>query len=181
MTQTSETKARIQYSSRDELDVAVIGYCRGKSRHDLHTRMRTALNGCYGPFAMAAVQAPKDEIRRQAVRSIQQLTTQILEIKERFLPELEALDTSVLPTITDLPVGPTPRHLPSITPPKVALPLVGANPRHLPSANGSTVSTPSEPIKTLPDPGPVDQPLREFLGDDAAIMAGLNPFINDLT
>jgi len=27
----------------------------------------------------------------------------------------------------------------------------------------------------------VDQPLREFLGDDAAIMAGLNPFINDLT
>jgi len=42
-------------------------------------------------------------------------------------------------------------------------------------------STPAEPIKTLPDPGPVDQPLREFLGDDAAIMAGLNPFINDLT
>ena len=68
MTQTSETKARIQYSSRDELDVAVIGYCRGKSRHDLHARMRSALNGCYGPFAMAAVQAPQDEIRRQAVR-----------------------------------------------------------------------------------------------------------------
>jgi len=161
MTQMSETKARIQYSSRDELDVAVIGYCRGKSRHDLHARMRSALNGCYGPFAMAAVQAPKDEIRRQAVRSIQQLTTQILEIKERFLPELEALDTSVLPTITDLPVGPTPRHLPL--------------------ANGSTASTPAAPIKALPDPGPVDQPLREFLGDDAAIMAGLNPFINDLT
>jgi len=161
MTQTSEIKARIQYSSRDELDVAVIGYCRGKSRHDLHARMRSALNGCYGPFAMAAVQAPKDEIRRQAVRSIQQLTTQILEIKERFLPELEALDTSVLPTITDLPVGPTPRHLPL--------------------ANGSTASTPAAPIKALPDPGPVDQPLREFLGDDAAIMAGLNPFINDLT
>ncbi|MGG6239691.1 hypothetical protein ACQ4N7_13780 [Nodosilinea sp. AN01ver1] len=161
MTQTSETKARIQYSSRDELDVAVIGYCRGKSRHDLHARMRSALNGCYGPFAMAAVQAPKDEIRRQAMRSIQQLTTQILEIKEQFLPELEALDTSVLPTMTDLPVGPTPRHLRS--------------------AKGSTASTPAEPIKTLPDPGPVDQPLREFLGDDAAIMAGLNPFINDLT
>jgi len=161
MTQTSEIKARIQYSSRDELDVAVIGYCRGKSRHDLHARMRSALNGCYGPFAMAAVQAPKDEIRRQAVRSIQQLTTQILEIKERFLPELEALDTSVLPTITDLLVGPTPRHLPL--------------------ANGSTASTPAAPIKALPDPGPVDQPLREFLGDDAAIMAGLNPFINDLT
>ncbi|MBE9113517.1 hypothetical protein IQ273_29495 [Nodosilinea sp. LEGE 07298] len=162
MTQTSETKARIQYSSRDELDVAVIGYCRGKSRHDLHARMRSALNGCYGPFAMAAVQAPKDEIRRQAVRSIQQLTTQILEIKERFLPELEAFD--------DL-----------ITLPKTALPLSKPNPRHLPSANSSTASTPVEPIKTLPDPGPVDQPLREFLGDDAAIIAGLNPFINDLT
>ena len=162
MTQTSETKARIQYSSRDELDVAVIGYCRGKSRHDLHARMRSALNGCYGPFAMAAIQAPKDEVRRQAVRSIQQLTTQILEIKERFLPELAAFDDS-------------------ITPPKTALPLVGANPRHLPSANSSMASTPAAPIETLPDPGPVDQPLREFLGDDAAIMAGLNPFINDLT
>ena len=161
MTQTSETKARIQYSSRDELDVAVIGYCRGRSRHDLHARMRSALNGCYGPFAMAAVQAPKNEIRRQAVRSIQQLTTQILEIKERFLPELAALDTSVLPTMADLPVGPTPRHLRS--------------------ANGSTAATPAAPIKTVTDPGPVDQPLREFLGDDAAIMAGLNPFINDLT
>jgi hypothetical protein len=162
MTQTSETKARIQYSSRDELDVAMIGYCRGRSRHDLHARMRAALNGCYGPFAMAAVQAPQDEIRRQAVRSIQQLTTQILEIKEKFLPELEAFD--------DL-----------ITLPKTALPLVGPNPRHRPSANSSMASTPTEPIKTVTDPGPVDQPLREFLGDDAAIMAGLNPFINDLT
>jgi len=162
MTQMSETKARIQYSSRDELDVAVIGYCRGKSRHDLHARMRSALNGCYGPFAMAAVQAPKDEIRRQAMRSIQQLTTQILEIKERFLPEWEALDDS-------------------ITLPKTALPLGKPNPRHLPSVNSSTASTPAAPIKTLPHPGPVDQPLREFLGDDAAIMAGLNPFINDLT
>ena len=162
MTQTSKTKARIQYSSRDELDVAVIGYCRGKSRHDLHARMRSALNGCYGPFAMAAIQSPQDEIRRQAVRSIQQLTTQILEIKERFLPELEASDDS-------------------ITPPKTALPLVKPSSRHLPSASSSVASTPAEPIKTLPDPGPVDQPLREFLGDDAAIMAGLNPFINDLT
>jgi len=124
--------------------------------------MRSALNGCYGPFAMAAVQAPKDEIRRQAVRSIQQLTTQILEIKERFLPEIEALDTLVLPTTTDLPV-------------------VGLTPRHLPSAKDSTASTQTEPIKAVTDPGPVDQPLREFLGDDAAIMAGLNPFINDLT
>jgi hypothetical protein len=162
MTQTSETKARIQYSSRDELDVAVIGYCRGKSRHDLHARMRSALNGCYGPFAMAAVQAPQDEIRRQAVRSIQQLTTQILEIKERFLPELEAFDDSIMPS-------------------KTALPQVKPSSRHLPSANSSMASTSAEPIKTLPAPGPVDQPLREFLGDDAAIMAGLNPFINDLT
>ena len=162
MTQTSETKARIQYSSRDELDVAVIGYCRGKSRHDLHARMRSALNGCYGPFAMAAIQAPEDDIRRQAMRSIQQLTTQILEIKERFLPGLETLDTPVLPTTTDLSVG-------------------RSTPRHRPSANGSTASTPAEPIKTVTDPGPVDQPLRAFLGDDAAIMAGLNPFINDLT
>ncbi|MBF2034281.1 MAG: hypothetical protein IGR92_02100 [Leptolyngbyaceae cyanobacterium T60_A2020_046] len=162
MTQTSETKARIQYSSRDELDVAVIGYCRGRSRHDLHARMRSALNGCYGPFAMAAVQAPKDEIRRQAMRSIQQLTTQILEIKERFLPELEAFDDS-------------------ITTPKIVLPVVEQHPLHLPLASSSTASTLAKPIKTLPDPGPVDQPLREFLGDDAAIMAGLNPFINDLT
>lgn len=162
MTPTSEKKARIQYSSRDELDMVVIGYCRGRSRHDLHARMRSALNGCYGPFAMAEVQAPKDEIRRQAMRSIQQLTTQILEIKERFLPELEAFDDSV-------------------TPPKTALPLVKPYPRHLPSANSFMASTPTELIKTLPDPGPVDQPLREFLGDDAAIMAGLNPFINDLT
>ena len=162
MTQTSETKARIQYSSRDELDVAVISYCRGKSRHDLHARMRSALNGCYGPFAMAAVQAPQDEIRRQAVRSVQQLTTQILEIKERFLPEVEAFDDS-------------------ITLPKTDLLLVGPHLIHPPSANGSIASTPAEPNKTLPDPGPVDQPLREFLGDDAAIMAGLNPFINDLT
>ncbi len=162
MTQTSETKARIQYSSRDELDIAVIGYCRGRSRHDLHARMRSALNGCYGPFAMAAVQASQDEIRWQAMRSIQQLTTQILEIKERFLPELEAFDDS-------------------ITPPKVVLPGVEPYPRHLPLANGSTASTTAAPIKTVTDPGPVDQPLREFLGDDAAIMAGLNPFINDLT
>jgi hypothetical protein len=29
--------------------------------------------------------------------------------------------------------------------------------------------------------GPVDESLREFLGEDAAIMARLNPFINDLT
>ncbi|MFQ4140541.1 hypothetical protein PGN35_029920 [Nodosilinea sp. PGN35] len=162
MTQTSETKARIQYSSRDELDVAVIGYCRGRSRHDLHARMRSALNGCYGPFAMAAVQASQDEIQRQALRSIQQLTSQILEIKERFLPELKGLDAPIMP----------PRET-----------LIGgdAHPRHLPSAKGSTASTPTAPIKTLPNSGPVDQPLREFLGDDAAIMAGLNPFINDLT
>jgi hypothetical protein len=162
MTQKPETKARIQYSSRDELDVAVIGYCRGKSRHDLHARMRSALNGCYGPYAMAAVQAPQDEIRRQAMRSIQQLTTQILEIKERFLPELEALDAPVAPT-------------------QIALPVVAPHPSHLPSANGSMAFTQTEPIKMVTDPGPVDQPLREFLGDDAAIMAGLNPFINDLT
>ena len=46
---------------------------------------------------------------------------------------------------------------------------------------GISNATSTEPIKTLPNPGPVDQPMREFLGDDAAIMAGLNPFINDLT
>ena len=162
MTQTSETKARIQYSSRDELDVAVIGYCRGRSRHDLHARMRSALNGCYGPFAMAAVQAPKDEIRRQAMRSIQQLTSQILEIKDRFLPELETLDAPVIPS-------------------RVVLPVVEPHLRHSQPTQGSMASTPAVPIKTVTDSGPVDQPLREFLGDDAAIMAGLNPFINDLT
>lgn len=43
------------------------------------------------------------------------------------------------------------------------------------------VSTQTEPIHTLPALGPMDELLRELLGDDAAIMAGLNPFINDLT
>ncbi len=143
MTQTPKTKARIQYSSQDKLDVAVINYCRGESRHDLHARMRTALNGCYGPFAMAAVQAPKDEIRRQALRSIQQLTSQILEIKERFLPDVTPLRSQ---------------------PPK-----------------GSTEPTQTEPTQTWHNPEPTDQPLREFLGTDAAIMAGINPFLNDLT
>ena len=162
MTQMSETKARIQYSSRDELDVAVIGYCRGRSRHDLHARMRSALNGCYGPYAMAAVQAPHDEIRRQAMRSIQQLTSQILEIKEQFLPELEALNAPVML-------------------PRVAIPGCEPHPRQSPSTKGSMASIPTETVTTLTDSGPVDQPLREFLGDDAAIMAGLNPFINDLT
>ena len=90
MTHAFRTKARIQYSSQDELDVAVIDYCRGRSRHDLHARTRSALNGFYGPFAMAAMDVPDDEVRRQAMRSIRQLTTQIAEIKEQFFSRVAA-------------------------------------------------------------------------------------------
>ena len=92
MTPAFRTKARIQYSSQDELDVAVIDYCRGRSRHDLHARTRSALNGFYSPFAMAAMAASEDKVRQQAMRSIRQLTSQILEIKEQFFPELLSLD-----------------------------------------------------------------------------------------
>ena len=92
MAQVLRTKARIQYSSQDELDMAVIDYCRGRSRHDLHARTRSALNGFYAPFAMMAVEASAEEVRRQAMRSVRQLTSQILEIQEQFLPELLASD-----------------------------------------------------------------------------------------
>lgn len=167
MTPAFRTKARIQYSSQDELDVAVIDYCRGRSRHDLHARTRLALNGFYGPFAMAAMAASEDEIRRQAMRSIRQLTTQIAEIKEQFFPELRSPD-----------VLSGPHRLDSLSYP------VNLKER----CPGSTSMRIVEPGKTelfsdqaLPADGPADEQLRAFLGDDAAIMAGLNPFINDLT
>ena len=176
MTQAFRTKARIQYSSQNELDVAVIDYCRARSRHDLHARTRSALNSFYGPFAMAAVEAPGDEVRRQAMRSIRQLTSQILEIKEQFLPELLSLDV----------ISNSPTSLSSLPYPgqdiQVAAPAQAngsASLRKLESDKAEIVSNISTQVSSVA--GPVDEPLREFLGDDAAIMAGLNPFINDLT
>lgn len=162
MTHTSKSIARVQYSSRQALDVAVIRYCRGQSRYDLHTRMRSALNSCYGPFAMAATQAPPQEIRRQAMRSIQQLTDQIQDIQARFLPEFDALAHPVL--------------LPTVAPQRTGPPFP-----QMPSPQGSPTASRIEQPPSSPEPGPVDPSLRDFLGDDAAIMAGLNPFIHDLT
>jgi hypothetical protein len=162
MAQTQDTKARIQYSSRDELDVAVIQYCRGHSRYDLHTRTRSALNGFYAPFAMEAAEVPVQAIRHQALCSIQVLTHQILKIKEQFLPELLNLESA-------LGGREAVHHQESAA--SGRLPNLGNQ------IEGSTV--PSADSETAE--GPVDESLREFLGEDAAIMAGLNPFINDLT
>ena len=167
MTSQRETKARIQYSSRDALDVAVIGYCRGQSRHDLHYRTRQALNGFYGPFAMMAVDASADEVRRQALRSIRQLTTQILEIQEQFLPELLGLEAG----LGGLSLGNGGR---------------GGKARGdatLAEKSGVAISASIAPttMEKAAESRPVDPQLRAFLGKDAAIMAGLNPFINDLT
>jgi hypothetical protein len=167
MTPAFRTKARIQYSSQDELDVAVIDYCRGRSRHDLHARTRSALNGFYSPFAMAAMAAPEDEIRRQAMRSIRQLTTQIAEIKEQFFPELRSLD--VLSGPHRLDSLPHPVDVKGHCTDPVSLKIVEPGKTEL------------FPDQARPDEGPADEQLRAFLGDDAAIMAGLNPFINDLT
>ena len=162
-----ETKARIQYSSRDALDVAVIDYCRGQSRHDLHYRTRQALNGFYAPFAMVAVDASADEVRRQALRSIRQLTTQILEIQEQFLPELLGLEAG----LGGLSLGNGGRggneRGDAISVEKLGVAIAATTaPTTMDQSDGS---------------GPVDPQLRAFLGEDAAIMAGLNPFINDLT
>jgi hypothetical protein len=173
MTNQQETKARIQYSSRDALDVAVIGYCRGQSRHDLHYRTRQALNGFYAPFAIATSNASPTEIRQQALRSIRQLTTQILEIQAQFLPELLGLEagagglSSARVAIAQNQVANWPVSACSIATesPKAAVPP-------------STALTDTEKSA---DSGPLDAQLRAFLGEDAAIMAGLNPFINDLT
>jgi hypothetical protein len=162
MAQTQDTKARIQYSSRDELDVAVIQFCRGHSRYDLHTRTRSALNGFYAPFALDAAEVPVKAIRHQALCSIQVLTHQILKIKEQFLPDLLNLET-------ELSGREAVQHQ------KLAalerLPNLGNQ------IEGFTA--PSDDSETAE--GPVDESLRDFLGEDAAIMAGLNPFINDLT
>jgi len=162
MAQTQETKARIQYSSRDELDVAVIQYCRGHSRYDLHTRTRSALNGFYAPFAMEAIEVPIKAIRYQALCSIQVLTHQILKIKEQFLPELLNVET----VLGGSEVVHHPESAASGRLPNLGDQIEGSV---APSADSETAK------------GPVDESLREFLGEDAAIMAGLNPFINDLT
>ncbi|EKV01595.1 hypothetical protein Lepto7375DRAFT_3766 [Leptolyngbya sp. PCC 7375] len=167
MTSQRETKARIQYSSRDVLDVAVIGYCRGQSRHDLHYRTRQALNGFYAPFAMVAVDASADEVRRQALRSIRQLTTQILEIQEQFLPELLGLEAG----LSGLSLGNGGRGV------KERGDAIAVE------KSGVAIATSTAPTvkDQAANSGPVDPQLRAFLGEDAAIMAGLNPFINDLT
>jgi hypothetical protein len=167
MTLAFRTKARIQYSSQDELDVAVIDYCRGRSRHDLHARTRTALNGFYGPFAMESVEAPAEDIRRQAMRSIRQLKTQILEIQEQFLPEL--LPPDVLSGPRCLDSWPYSVDLKEHITDLVSLKTVEPGKTEL------------FPDQARPADGPADEQLRAFLGDDAAIMAGLNPFINDLS
>jgi hypothetical protein len=179
MTQAFRSKARIQYSSQDELDMAVIDYCRGRSRHDLHARTRSALNGFYAPFAVTAIEASAEEVRRQAMRSIRQLTSQILEIQEQFLPELTSPDALLNSQVS---LGAFPHPAGTNRP---GIPVTG--PTH---ANGSASFRKVKPdaerfsnssTQALPAVGPVDEQLREFLGDDAAIMAGLNPFINDLT
>ncbi len=176
MTQAFRTKARIQYSSQDELDVAVIDYCRGRSRHDLHARTRSALNGFYGPFAMAAIEVPEDEVRRQAMRSIRQLTSQILEIQEQFLPELLPPDI-ISNSPTSLSSLPYPGQDIQVTAPAHAN---GSDSlRKVDSDKAEMFSNASTQAPSAV--GPVDEQLRDFLGDDAAIMAGLNPFINDLT
>ena len=176
MAQAFRTKARIQYSSQDELDMAVIDYCRGQSRYDLHARTRSALNGFYGPFAMAAVEASADEVRRQAMRSVRQLTSQILEIQEQFFPELLSLDV----------ISNSPTSLSSLPYPgqgiQVAAPAQANGSDSLRKVDPDKIEIVSNPTTQAPPAvGPVDEQLRDFLGDDAAIMAGLNPFINDLT
>jgi len=162
MAQTQETKARIQYSSRDELDVAVIQYCRGHSRYDLHTRTRSALNGFYAPFALEVAKVPVKAIRHQALCSIQVLTHQILKIKEQFLPELLNLETVL--------GGRGAIHHPE-----------AAASGSRPNADSHIEGTTSPAVNSETAEGPFDESLRDFLGEDAAIMAGLNPFINDLT
>ena len=184
MAQAFRTKARIQYSSQDELDVAVIDYCRGRSRHDLHARTRSALNSFYGPFAMAAIEAPADEVRRQAMRSIRQLTTQILEIQELFLPELLPLEILANGQLGLGAMPATKVYSAEMTGQEhgIAARSLVNDPASSRMTEPSRVelfsNSPSQPT---PDTGPVDELLREFLGEDAAIMAGLNPFINDLT
>lgn len=184
MAQAFRMKARIQYSSQDELDVAVINYCRGRSRHDLHACTRSALNSFYGPFAMAASEAPKDDIRRQAMRSIRQLMNQILEIQDQFLPELLPLEVLANGQLGLGGMPATKVYSADMTGQKhgiAARSLVND-----PASSRMTEQSRAElfsdaPGHPTPNTGPVDEPLREFLGEDAAIMAGLNPFINDLT
>jgi hypothetical protein len=180
MAQAFRMKARIQYSSQDELDVAVIDYCRGRSRHDLHARTRSALNGFYAPFAVTAIEASEDEVRRQAMRSIRQLTTQILEIQEQFLPELLSLDVisngQASLSACSYPIGINRQGIQATAP---AHANDSASFRKVEPDKAEMFSNSSTQVHTARSP--VDEQLQAFLGDDAAIMAGLNPFINDLT
>ena len=123
--------------------------------------------GFYAPFAMVAVDASADEVRRQALRSIRQLTTQILEIQEQFLPELLGLEAG----LGGLSLGNSGRGV------KAQGDAIAVE------KSGVAIAASKAPITMEPttDSGPVDPQLRAFLGEDAAIMAGLNPFINDLT
>ena len=157
---------KLQYSSQDEMDEAVIDYCRGQSRYEAHYRTRTALNGFYSPFALAATAASKEAIRRSALRSVRQLTAQILEIQEQFLPELwereiahrvSSLNASTESSLVDLENGNRTAVQSLQSPAPLPKPRVSENPA-----------------------APMDEQLRQFLGDDAAIMANLNPFANDL-
>ena len=176
MAQAFRAKARIQYSSQNELDMAVIDYCRGRSRHDLHARTRSALNGFYAPFAMMAVEASAEEVRRQAMRSVRQLTSQILEIQEQFLPEL--LSSDFISNGTNrLGSLPYPGQGIQVTAPAHANRSDSLRKGDPDKAEMFSNASTQAPFAV----GPVDEQLREFLGDDAAIMAGLNPFINDLT
>jgi|GEM_PF-1551456 len=161
---------KLQYSSQDEMDEAVIDYCRGQSRYEAHYRTRTALNGFYSPFALAAVAAPKEAIRRSALRSVRQLTAQILEIQEQFLPELwereiahrvSSLNASTAGSLVDLESGKGNGNRTAVQS------LQSPTPAPKPRVSGNPAA-------------PIDEQLRQFLGDDAAIMANLNPFANDL-
>ena len=177
MGNSKAAKARIQYSSRDELDMAVIAYCRGRSRHDLHHRTRLALNGFYGPFAIASTTASADDIQRQALRSIRQLTHQIWEIKAQFL--LDGLGLNALEE------GRLDEELVALDLPEVLTKRGGrggaAHGQSVASARTEAEPRTISPARNRTDSAPMDAPLREFLGEDAAIMAGLNPFVNDLT
>ncbi len=152
MTHQPDTKARIQYSSRDELDIAVICYCRGRSRYDLHARTRLALNSFYGPFAMANCTNSAEILQRQALSSIRQLSNQIAVIQEQFLPERHSSE----------PVAQAGNRRPPISYDD-GQEKTGSN------------SNPNAVAGTLPD---LD--LQAFLGEEAALMAGLNPFNDDL-
>ena len=150
MTHQPNTKARIQYSSRDELDIAVICYCRGRSRYDLHARTRLALNSFYGPFAMEELAPKSDVVRQQALCSIRHLNNQIQSIQETFLSEWVARE-----------------------------PFTQTQGPQLVEEHRDR----QQDIRLVPKPVVETSPNRDlasFLGEEAALMAEINPFNNDL-